>query len=156
LGGSLLLGRVNDAHSLPSSWAGEDSQMNSAQRTSANARLRILIVDDNVDAAEILAELLDHAGHSVFTAHDGKQGLALFDSIEPDVAILDLGLPSIDGFQLARFVRTDARFQTTTLIAHSCYNADGDRERTKAAGFDHHVSKFDIDTLKELLATYTK
>ena len=120
------------------------------------ARLRILVIDDNVDVAETLAEVLRQAGHNVFVAHDGRTGLACFDSLEPDLAIVDLGMPLMDGYQMARFVRADARFKATPLIAHSCLDSDLDRERTRSAGFDHHVSKFDVEMLEQLLASYLK
>ncbi len=118
-------------------------------------RLRILLVDDNVDAVETLADLLRIFGHQVFTAHDGLAGLRAFDIYEPDVAVVDLALPQMDGFALAQYVRSDARFRATPLIALSCCDTHSDRERTRKIGFDHHLAKPpDLKRLERLLARY--
>jgi CheY-like chemotaxis protein len=116
-------------------------------------RLRILLVDDNVDGVETLAELLRHSGHIVTTAHDGESGLACFDSFKPDLAILDLGLPKLDGFALA--ARAKQRFRSTPLIALSAYDSPADRLRTTEVGFDHHLSKPpDLIQLEHILFRY--
>lgn len=129
----------------------------SQTRRPQQARLRILLVDDYIDGAEMLAELLRTAGHRVFLAHDGAAGLAAFDALEPDLAILDLDLPALDGFALAEWVRTDARFRFTPLIALSSHDAAPDRARTRQVGFDHHIGKPpDLDKLRKLLASYAQ
>lgn len=118
-------------------------------------RLRVLVVDDNVDAAEMLCDALRAQGYQVAVAHDGADGLARFDTFEPDIAILDIGLPSIDGFKLAKFVRADARFRMTPLIALSGYCSTTHRERATRAGFDHHLAKpSELSTITELLERY--
>jgi CheY-like chemotaxis protein len=121
---------------------------------SRTQRGRVLVVDDNIDGAEMLGELLRDRGYEVDLAHDGSAGLARFDSFQPHIAILDLGLPEIDGFDLARRVRQDPRFATTPLIALTAYADPADRARAREAGFDHHLAKpADLDQLCVLLAT---
>lgn len=102
---------------------------------------RILVVDDNRDAADMLGELLTTMGHDVRVAYDGAQGLAQFDAFAPDLAILDLGLPEIDGFTLASLVRERERFSAIPLIAHSAYNQPEDVKKAHAAGFTYHLAK---------------
>jgi len=117
--------------------------------------LRILLVDDNVDGVEMLAELLRMTGHDVAVAHDGGTGLLRFRTFTPDVAILDLGLPVVDGFSLAEQIRADSRLSTIPLIALSAYDADHHRARSRAVGFDHHLSKpVDLERLQHLLREY--
>lgn len=102
----------------------------------------------------MLGELLRDRGYEVDLAHDGSAALAQFERFQPHIAILDLGLPEIDGFDLARRVRRDPRFATTPLIALTAYADPADRARARAAGFDHHIAKpADLDQLCMLLAT---
>jgi DNA-binding response OmpR family regulator len=115
-------------------------------------RLRILLIDDNIDYVEMLAELLRAAGHCVLTAHDGGSGVTRFEAFKPDLAILDLGLPGVDGFALARTVRCSAQFSKVALIAIS---APADRERSAESGFDHHLAKPpDWSALERLIVAY--
>src|SRR3954469_981507 len=107
----------------------------------SNAPLRILVVDDNIDAADLLGALLETMGHSVVVAHDGAQGLAQFEAFTPDIAILDLGLPEIDGFTLASLVRAQERFSSIPLIALSGYSQPADVERSRASGFTYPLAK---------------
>jgi len=100
---------------------------------------RILIVDDNVDAALLLGDLLTDTGYDVRTAHDGTSALALLDGFAPDVAILDIGLPDMTGHELARRVR--ASTEGVHLIALSGYGQESDRRDSAAAGFDLHMVK---------------
>lgn len=117
--------------------------------------LRILVVDDNVDAADMLGELLETMGHEVVVVHDGAQGLAQFDAFTPDLAILDLGLPQIDGFALAARIRSEPRFQTIPLIALSGYAQPADVARSHAAGFTYHLGKpADFPRLTEIIETH--
>lgn len=121
------------------------------------ARLRILLIDDNVDYVETLAELLRASGHCVVTAHDGTRGLASFETFKPDLAILDLGLPELDGFALARHVRCRAAFCKMPLIAVSAYDSALARKRTFESGFDHHLAKpADLARLQALIARYAR
>ncbi len=109
------------------------------QRVARARAARILVVDDNVDAAESVAALLGMLGHEVATAHDGQAALALLAQQAPDVAILDIGLPDMDGFALAAAIR--ARGWEGRLVALTGYGQDADKERARAAGFDVHLTK---------------
>jgi len=114
-------------------------------------RHRILVVDDNQDAAETLGELLRTLGAVVVTAHSGPDALAAFAAHRPDVVLLDLGLPGMDGFEVARRLRADAG-NAVQLIAVSGWGQEGDRRRARLAGFDHHLVKPpDIEQLHRLL-----
>jgi signal transduction histidine kinase len=112
---------------------------------------RILLVDDNDDAATMLAEILMTAGHEVRTAGDGPAALEAAASFQPDIAILDIGLPAMDGYELATRLRAQVGAATPVLIALSGYGQESDRARSEAAGFALHLVKpIDAD---ELLST---
>jgi signal transduction histidine kinase/ActR/RegA family two-component response regulator len=119
-------------------------------RASAPAR-RVLVVDDNEDAAEMLAEALRWLGHEVAVANDGASALGMVASFRPDVALLDIGLPGIDGYELARALR--ARLSPAPrLLALSGYGQDRDRVQSREAGFDVHLVKpVDLEVLATLL-----
>ena len=103
---------------------------------------RILVVDDNEDAATSLARLLSMLdGHTVQVAHDGPSALALAADFEPEVVILDIGMPGMDGYEVARRFRARPESQQTRLVALSGWGQEKDRERSRAAGFDHHLVK---------------
>jgi CheY-like chemotaxis protein len=111
-----------------------------------HGRRRILIVDDNADAAELLGMLLRADGHTVLLAHDPLEALRVAQAFQPQVALLDIGLPVMDGYELA------ARLRDTTpacrLIALTGYGQDADRRRSEASGFDGHLVKpVDLDLL---------
>ena len=110
--------------------------------------LRILVVDDNVDAAAMLVMLLEASGHQVSVEHAARAGLARARAERPDVCLLDVGLPEMDGNELARCLRAQPETAGAVLIAVTGYGQDSDRQRTQAAGFDHHLVK-PVDT-KEL------
>ncbi|HEY2031815.1 MAG TPA: ATP-binding protein [Myxococcales bacterium] len=113
---------------------------------------KVLVVDDNVDAAEMLAEALQMVGHDVAVAHDGPQALAVQERFHAEIGVLDLGLPVMDGYELAARLRkmTAAPAQ---LIALTGYGQDEDRRRTAMAGFDAHLVKpIDLDRLTALIA----
>ncbi|MBD8529804.1 MULTISPECIES: PAS domain-containing protein [unclassified Massilia] len=103
--------------------------------------LRILIVDDNADAAAMLAMLLEASGHQVAVEHDARKGLARAQADQPDACLLDIGLPDMDGNELARRLRALPETAGTLLIAVTGYGQEADRQRTAAAGFDHHLVK---------------
>jgi signal transduction histidine kinase/CheY-like chemotaxis protein len=112
---------------------------------------RVLVVDDNEDAAELLGEIVRMRGHDVTVANDPRAALAMIDEVRPEVAVLDLGLPGMDGYQLAAQVH--AHFPDCHLIALTGYGQDSDRERTRAAGFAAHLVKpVKIDALLQMLA----
>jgi len=102
---------------------------------------RIIVVDDNVDAADLTADLLARAGHEVRVAHDGPAALSLLEHFHPDVALLDIGLPAMNGYELAERVRTHLGSAAPRLIAITGYGQDHDQARSLAAGFDDHLVK---------------
>lgn len=118
----------------------------------SHRRLRVVIVDDNEDAAELLATLLITAGHCATTFYDAETllGHQFIDSI--DVFILDIGLPQIDGHELARKLRADLAHASAILIALTGYGQAHDQVLSKAAGFDHHLVKpVDVERLRLVL-----
>ncbi|HVF60508.1 MAG TPA: GAF domain-containing protein [Thermoanaerobaculia bacterium] len=109
---------------------------------------RVLVVDDNVDAADGLAELLRTVGFEVRVAYDGPRALAVSQEFRPDVALLDIGLPLMDGYELARELREQAAGRPLRLIAVTGYGQESDRARSRAAGFDsHQVKPIGMETL---------
>ncbi|HEY1064780.1 MAG TPA: ATP-binding protein, partial [Pirellulales bacterium] len=113
---------------------------------------RILVVDDNVDAAATLALLLRGVGHEVRTAKDGLEALTTAAEFEPEVGLLDIGLPGMDGYELARRLRERQNGRAVTLVALTGYGQDRDVERSRDAGFDHHLIKpVDFTRLAEFL-----
>jgi signal transduction histidine kinase/ActR/RegA family two-component response regulator len=116
-------------------------------------RLRILIVEDNADAAESLALLLEMLGHEVRTVHDGESALATAHEYQPEAVLLDIGLPGIDGYEVARRLRTDPSCSHARLIAVSGYGLEADRRRARDSGFDGHVIKpVEANALRTLLS----
>jgi CheY-like chemotaxis protein len=113
---------------------------------------RILVVDDNVDAAESLAAILTDEGHEVTVAFDGPQALAHMERALPEVVLLDVGLPGMNGLVVAAKVRASRDFNQVRLIAVTGYGQPNDFAATKAAGFDAHLTKpFEFDRLIQLL-----
>ncbi|MEA3124522.1 MAG: two-component system, OmpR family, response regulator [Caballeronia sp.] len=102
---------------------------------------RVLLVDDSVDAAEAMSMLLETLGHEVRVMNDGPSALSMVDDFAPDVVILDIGLPGMDGFEVAREMRARAVTKTALLIALTGYGADSDKQKARDAGFDHHLVK---------------
>jgi len=102
---------------------------------------RILVVDDNVDAAETLSRLLRLQEHEVLVAHDGLAALAAARHMNPDVVLLDIGLPKLDGLEVARRLRESGEGPRPLLVAMTGFGQAEDRARTAAAGFDHHLTK---------------
>ena len=101
----------------------------------------VLIADDNRDAADSLGMLLQMNGHTVTVVHDGRQALANIEESRPDVALLDIGMPELDGYEVARRVRLDTRIRDMTLIAVTGWGQATDKARAAAAGFDLHFTK---------------
>jgi PAS domain S-box-containing protein len=113
---------------------------------------RILVVDDNRDSTESLAMLLRLFGNDVRTAHDGRQALAIASSYLPELILLDLGLPGMSGFDVAKQVRTLPGLTKVTIVALTGYGTDQDRAQSRAAGFNaHFIKPVDITALQELL-----
>ena len=115
--------------------------------------LRILVADDNVDAALMLAALLQASGHQVETVHDGMQAVRRIGEFEPDVAILDIGMPGLNGYEVASRVRAQSGKERIVLIALTGWGGELDRSRSDEAGFDAHLTKpAGLDELNRLMA----
>jgi CheY-like chemotaxis protein len=113
---------------------------------------RVLLIEDNRDAREMLRMMLELAGHVVYDAADGVGGLELLDVVRPDVGIIDIGLPRMDGYQVASRIREEAHGRGMLLLALSGHGGAGDVKRSSAHGFDHHLVKpVDPDHLARLL-----
>jgi len=118
----------------------------------AERPLVVLVVEDNLDAREMLQAWLEDLGHRVYTASDGFEGLELARTVNPDVALVDIGLPGLDGYSIARRLRATGP-PGVLLVAISGYGQDGDRLRSREAGFDAHLTKpVDPQALDALLA----
>ncbi len=136
------LAEVGDAHGV----AGE------AVPVALRAGCRILVVDDNRDAAEATSVLLELSGHEVKTVGDGPEALASAPVYAPDVVLLDIGLPGMDGYEIAVRLRQVAETRSSCIIALTGYGQPADRARARAAGFDHHLTKpADPDELLRLV-----
>jgi signal transduction histidine kinase/CheY-like chemotaxis protein len=117
------------------------------------SRRRILVVDDHVDAAESLRMLLSLEGHDVRLAHDGRAALRVAEDFSPEVVLLDIGLPRMDGYEVARRLHQRPEMEKTLLIAMTGYGQDEDRRRSQEAGFNGHLVKpVDLDALRLALA----
>jgi CheY-like chemotaxis protein len=111
----------------------------------------VVVVDDHRDGAESLVELLSLLGHRVQVAHDGPTGIVAVREFRPHVVLLDIGLPGMDGFEVARRLRADPDV-AAVLVAISGYGRDEDRVTAREAGFDHHyVKPVEFATLRNLL-----
>jgi DNA-binding response OmpR family regulator len=101
----------------------------------------VLIADDNEDAAGMLGTYLKMMGCEIAVAHDGRAALELARRFEPDVAVLDLGMPRLNGLDCARAIRREPWGRSVTLVALTGWGQEDDRKRSKEAGFDHHFVK---------------
>jgi CheY-like chemotaxis protein len=114
---------------------------------------RILVVDDNVDGAEMLSGLLQLDGHIVETVLTGAEALERIPSFQPDLALLDIGLPGLDGYEVAHRIRANRGGEAIQLVAVTGYGREEDRERVRAAGFAAHLIKpIEFSTLQRVLA----
>jgi PAS domain S-box-containing protein len=120
-------------------------------RPASGAR-RVLVADDLHDSADSLAALLASLGHVVDVAYDGEQALRLAEALRPDVVVLDLGMPALNGFDVCRRIRAEPWGRAMRVIAQTGWGQEDDRQRTRAAGFDHHVVKpIDVAALDALV-----
>jgi CheY-like chemotaxis protein/two-component sensor histidine kinase len=126
------------------------------QSSAAPARtLRVLLVDDNADSADGLALLLDLRGHDVRVAYDGESALEAARSFRPDVALLDIGMPSMNGYELARRLRAAPETKKTLLVAMTGWGQEEDQRKGREAGFAHHLVKpFEPSAVQKLLADF--
>jgi hypothetical protein len=126
----------------------------SPRASRATQARRVLVVDDNIDAAESVAMILRLDGHQVRLAHDGAEALRAAEQFEPDVVVLDIGLPGMNGYEVAERLRRQARSRKPVLVALTGYAQESDRQRAAAAGFDHHLTKpVEPVALQDLLAS---
>jgi signal transduction histidine kinase len=124
--------------------------------TRRNSR-HVLVVDDNADAAQCMGVMLELKGHHVEVVHDGYAAVEAAKREKPDIILLDIGLPGRDGYEVAQILRADPEFAHTKIIAVTGYGKDEDRQRSKAAGMDHHLTKpVDPDDLDQLIRLQTK
>ncbi len=115
------------------------------------ATARVLVVDDNQDAADSLATLLGVMGYEVRIAYDGPEAIEAADEFQPAVALLDIGLPKLSGYDIARHVR-EKRGEGVLLVAITGWGQEDDRRRAREAGFDHHFTKpADFEALLQLI-----
>ncbi|GAB7549784.1 hybrid sensor histidine kinase/response regulator [Cupriavidus sp. 8B] len=125
----------------------------SAGQSGKLAAMRILLVDDNTEGLRALGMLLELDGHEVKLAVSGEDALEIAQGFTPDVALIDIGLPGIDGFELAQHLRKMPAFACTRLVALSGYASDADKARGAAAGFDSHLAKpLALEALAEILS----
>ncbi len=107
----------------------------------AATSLRILVVDDNIDAADVLTMVLSDEGQHVRTAYDGREALDAASRERPDLVFLDIGLPKLDGYEVARLMRADPALKDTYIVALTAYGSPADKIRALEGGIDMHVTK---------------
>jgi CheY-like chemotaxis protein len=138
---------------LPLDTGGAEPADAAPSEAAALPQKRVLVVDDNHDAANSLAMLLQFLGAEVDVAHSGREALEQFDASTPAVVLLDIGMPDMDGYQVARAIRAREAGRRVPLVALTGWGQEEDRRRAREAGFDHHLVKpADIDALQALLA----
>jgi len=116
-------------------------------------RHRIVVVDDNVDAANSLGQLLEMLGNEVITFYDGESGIKAARKFRPDILLCDIGMPKMNGYDTARSIRAEEWGKNTVLVALTGYGQMDDLQRSADAGFDHHLVKpLDVDALMALMA----
>jgi CheY-like chemotaxis protein len=115
------------------------------------------VVDDNIDSADSIAMLLQMSGHDVRVAYSGQDALDMAAEYQPDIVLLDIGLPGMDGYEVARRVRAQPQLEKVKLIAVTGYGQEADRRQSQEAGFDYHLVKpVDAQKLGELLVELMK
>lgn len=138
---------------LPLASEGSQSEKGLPLEAAATAKT-ILVIEDNLDGAQALAEILELQGHRVRVARDGHSGIALARELQPDVVLCDIGLPDVDGYEVARTLRSDGRLRDTRFVALTGYAQPEDRERARDAGFAAHLAKpVEVQELMAALAT---
>jgi len=128
-------------------------ELRDASLAPSRSRCKVLVVDDNVDSVDSLAMLLRMMGHEVETASDGASGLEKAVAFKPNVAILDIGLPKVNGYELAKQIREQPWSKNVILVALTGWGQEQHRRRSEEAGFNHHLTKpVEFDVLQEILA----
>ncbi|WP_427912275.1 ATP-binding protein [Ramlibacter sp. MMS24-I3-19] len=142
---------------LPAPAHEPDAGQRSGGQPVAAAPRQVLVVDDNVDAAETLALILQLDGHAVRTAHSGQQAVAMAEALRPDVVFLDIGLPDISGYEVAVRLRALPALEGTKLVALTGWGAAGDKQQARQAGFDLHLTKpVSPESLAQAIATWDR
>jgi CheY-like chemotaxis protein len=132
----------------------ETSQSQSKNGQTMQVRRNILIADDNQDALESLALMLRLEGHEVYCASDGEEALALAGQRKPEIVVLDVGMPKLDGCEVARRIRAESWGRNAVLVALTGWGQEADRRRSREAGFDMHLVKpVDPATICDMLVT---
>jgi CheY-like chemotaxis protein len=134
--------------------AAGDANGGAAAPDRSGRSLRILVVEDNIDTAETLAQLLELWGHEVRVAHSGAEAIASAAPFRPEVVLLDIGLPGMNGFEVARVLRNEGDGERRVLVALTGYGQEENREQGRAAGLDHYFTKpVDAGALRALLGS---
>jgi PAS domain S-box-containing protein len=137
---------------LPENIQASEASQALARASRKGASKRVLVVDDNVDAANSIAKILRLFGHDVRCVYDGPSALSEAQTYQPEVFVLDIGLPGMDGYQLAKRLRANDAFKRAPLIAVTGYGQDDDRARSREAGFNYHLTKpVDPEVLHDIL-----
>jgi len=126
---------------IPTLRSGDQTRDSSQSDASAEKVLKVLVVDDNVDAADSIALLLTIDGFNAQSVHGAVAALDTVDSFKPDVVLLDIGLPVMDGYEVARRLRSHIAIEDLRIVALSGYGQQADRERAAQAGFDDYLVK---------------
>lgn len=122
------------------------------RRSSRMSRRRVLVVEDNQDAGEMYRMLIELSGHEALIAENGVLGLEMLKTAHPDIALVDIGLPGMDGYEIARRFRAEPDSNRVLLVALTGYGSKADRDRSRQAGFDLHLLKpVDPEALRSLL-----
>src|SRR4030095_14792844 len=149
--GSEFIVRLPTTSSVGESIASIETAKESAQTS------RLLVVDDNMDSADMLVMLLQMFGHEAKAAYSGQTALEAAVVYQPDFVLLDIGLPDMNGYEVARHLRQQPETKDVRLIAMTGYGQDSDRQRSQEAGCEHHLVKpVDPQKLQDLLATRAK
>lgn len=145
--------------SIPAPQSARPDASNDDGAPDATDGVRVLVVDDNIDQAMMVAGALRLRGYSVQSVHDGQNGLRLAQEWRPDILLLDIGLPGLDGYEIARRLRADPepKLQRARMIALTGYGRENDIDRSREAGFDAHLTKpFDLEDLVKLMIPQTE
>ncbi len=127
--------------------------MHAEDITPPEHRCRVLVIDDNADIRESVATVISLLGHQVLTAIDGEEGMQSGRQFQPDLVLMDVGLPGMSGYDVAQLMRAEAWGRRAVLAAMTGWAQESDRQQAVAAGFDVHVPKpVELRTLRELIA----
>jgi CheY-like chemotaxis protein len=130
----------------------EDIAARPPERRAPSAKRRILVVEDNADARKMLGVALKQAGHEVHEAGDGLSAIETGSAVQPEIALVDIGLPGVDGYEVARALRASHGGRRPVLIAVTGYGQPDDKQRATEAGFDAHITKpIDHERLERLI-----